>query len=162
MIVQCEQCHTKYNIDDSKITPQGVRVRCAKCQHVFSVKPPQAPPPPPPAEGEDFLQDFESFEKFHKDLMETPGPETGDTPDLQTPPPSGEESPFERGEFDSIPQDVGAAPPSEGPSMAEFPTEEWPSPSLEEQRQTEFMEGEMDTLLDGLSEYFQLKQLQEL
>ncbi|MCK5553266.1 MAG: zinc-ribbon domain-containing protein, partial [Deltaproteobacteria bacterium] len=24
MIVQCEQCHTKYNIDDSKITPQGV------------------------------------------------------------------------------------------------------------------------------------------
>ena len=145
MIVQCERCQTKYNIEDSKITPRGVRVRCAKCKHVFAAKPPQAPPPPPPTEGEDFLQDFESFEKFHKDLMETPGPETGDTSGLQTAPPTGEESPFERGEFDFSPQDTGAVPPSEGPSMAEFPTEEWPGPSPDGQRQTEFMEEEMET-----------------
>jgi predicted Zn finger-like uncharacterized protein len=145
MIVQCEQCQTKYNVEDSKITPQGVRVRCAKCQTVFAVKPPQAPPPPPPTEGEDFLEDFESFEKFHKGLMETPGPKTGDTPGLQTPPSTAEESPFERGEFDSIPQDVSAEPPSEGPRMAEFPTEEWPGPSPDEQKQTEFMEEEMET-----------------
>jgi len=134
MIVQCDLCGTKYNIEDSKITPQGVKVRCSKCKHIFSVKP---PPATPPSEGEDFLQDFESFEKFHKDLMDTSAPETGPSTD--------EESPFERGEFDSTFQDTGQGPPSEGPSMAEFPTEEWPSPSLEEQRQTEFMEGEMDT-----------------
>jgi hypothetical protein len=29
--------------------------------------------------------------------------------------------------------------------MAEFPTEEWPGPSPEEQKQTEFVEEEMET-----------------
>ncbi len=38
MIVQCEQCSTKFKLDDSKITDIGVRVRCAKCKHVFLVK----------------------------------------------------------------------------------------------------------------------------
>lgn len=38
MIVQCEQCSTKFKLDDSKITDNGVRVRCAKCKHVFLVK----------------------------------------------------------------------------------------------------------------------------
>jgi len=37
MIVQCEQCSTKFKLDDSKITEVGVRVRCAKCKHVFLV-----------------------------------------------------------------------------------------------------------------------------
>lgn len=43
MIVQCDQCQAKYRIADEKITVQGVRVRCAKCDHVFSVKAPAAP-----------------------------------------------------------------------------------------------------------------------
>ncbi len=38
MIVQCEQCSTKFKLDDSKITDNGVRVRCAKCKHVFLVE----------------------------------------------------------------------------------------------------------------------------
>jgi len=101
MIVECEVCQTKYNIEDSKITPEGVKVRCAKCKHIFAVTPasaapvaPLTPPPPPtpptpePAGG-DFLEDFESFEKFHKDLMDVPGPETG--------PPTGEERVPHRG-----------------------------------------------------------------
>ena len=143
MIVQCELCQTKYNLEDSKVLPEGVKIRCANCKHVFSVEPPSLSPPPPPPPptpepaGGDFVQDFESFEKFHKGLMDTPGPESGPLTD--------EESLFERGEFDKISQDTGEVPPSEGPSMAEFPTEEWPSPSLEEQGQTESVEGEMDT-----------------
>jgi len=44
LIVQCNQCEAKYRIADEKITGQGVRVRCAKCDNVFTVK------PPPPAE----------------------------------------------------------------------------------------------------------------
>lgn len=52
MIVQCENCNTKFNLDDSKSTPEGTWVRCGKCQHVFQAapekpieeKPPQEPP----------------------------------------------------------------------------------------------------------------------
>lgn len=56
MIVQCEHCQTKYRIADEKVKGKGVKVRCAKCENVFTVAPPEgdapaqsvAPPPPPP------------------------------------------------------------------------------------------------------------------
>jgi len=38
MIIQCEQCQTRFRLDDSKVTDKGVKVRCAKCKHVFVVK----------------------------------------------------------------------------------------------------------------------------
>lgn len=145
MIVECEVCQTKYNLEDSKITAEGVKVRCVKCTHIFSVTPTSATPPTPPSPptpsgpepaGDDFLQDFESFEKFHKDLMDTPAPETGPFMD--------EESIFEREMVDKISGDTGEVPPPEVSSMAEFSTEEWPSPSLDQQEQTEYIEEEMD------------------
>ncbi len=37
MIIQCEQCRTKFKLDDSKVPDKGVKVRCAKCKSVFSV-----------------------------------------------------------------------------------------------------------------------------
>lgn len=41
MIVQCEQCRTKFRLDDGKVSDRGVRVRCAKCRHVFTVRKPE-------------------------------------------------------------------------------------------------------------------------
>ncbi len=41
MIVQCEHCHTKYRIADEKVKGKGVKVRCAKCENVFTVTPPK-------------------------------------------------------------------------------------------------------------------------
>ncbi|MCM0082213.1 zinc-ribbon domain-containing protein [Geomonas sp. Red32] len=35
MILECDQCHTKFRLDDSKLKPGGVKVRCSKCRHVF-------------------------------------------------------------------------------------------------------------------------------
>ncbi|MBJ6724428.1 DUF3426 domain-containing protein [Geomesophilobacter sediminis] len=35
MILQCEQCKTRFRLDDSKLKPGGVKVRCSKCRHVF-------------------------------------------------------------------------------------------------------------------------------
>ena len=52
MIVQCEQCDTKFQIADDKVGPDGAWMRCSKCQHVFHVEPPQPEPEPeaaPPA-----------------------------------------------------------------------------------------------------------------
>ena len=40
MIIQCDQCHTRFKIDDSKVTEKGVKVRCKKCRNIFSVKKP--------------------------------------------------------------------------------------------------------------------------
>lgn len=37
MILQCDQCNTKFKLDDSKIKEGGVKVRCSKCKHVFTV-----------------------------------------------------------------------------------------------------------------------------
>jgi predicted Zn finger-like uncharacterized protein len=37
MIVQCEKCGTKYNIDETKVKPGETKVRCTQCQHVFTV-----------------------------------------------------------------------------------------------------------------------------
>jgi predicted Zn finger-like uncharacterized protein len=38
MIIQCDQCKTKFRLDDSKVTETGVRVRCSRCKHTFIVK----------------------------------------------------------------------------------------------------------------------------
>jgi predicted Zn finger-like uncharacterized protein len=41
MIVQCPQCETKFNLPDEKVKPEGVKVRCSRCRHVFTAEPPQ-------------------------------------------------------------------------------------------------------------------------
>jgi len=38
MIIQCEQCRTKFRLDDSRVKDAGVKVRCAKCKHIFTVR----------------------------------------------------------------------------------------------------------------------------
>jgi len=38
MIIQCDQCNTKFRLDDSKVPDKGVKVRCAKCKNIFMVQ----------------------------------------------------------------------------------------------------------------------------
>jgi predicted Zn finger-like uncharacterized protein len=38
MIVQCDQCNTRFKLDDAKVKDEGVKVRCSKCKHIFIVK----------------------------------------------------------------------------------------------------------------------------
>ncbi len=68
MIVTCASCLTKFSLDDSKIPPQGAKVRCSRCQHVFHVVPPS------PID-EEIVEDFESFAKSHEEVIE-PGRKT--------------------------------------------------------------------------------------
>jgi predicted Zn finger-like uncharacterized protein len=37
MLVQCPECNTKYNLDESKIGHDGNKVRCSRCKNVFTV-----------------------------------------------------------------------------------------------------------------------------
>ena len=38
MIIQCEKCQTRFRLDDSRVTDKGVKVRCTRCKHVFTVQ----------------------------------------------------------------------------------------------------------------------------
>ncbi len=44
MIVECQYCHAKYNVDETKIPAAGVKVRCHKCNNIIVIKRP-APEP---------------------------------------------------------------------------------------------------------------------
>ncbi len=63
MIITCASCLTKFNLDDSKISDKGAKVRCSRCQHVFYVA-------RPPETKEEVIEDLESFAKYHEELME--------------------------------------------------------------------------------------------
>lgn len=77
MIIQCEQCQAKFKLDDSKVTDKGVKVRCAKCKHVFSVtreKPPTEQQDfAPPSEQTDISRQEEAFSP-EPTPQEPPGP----------------------------------------------------------------------------------------
>jgi predicted Zn finger-like uncharacterized protein len=42
MTITCENCQTRFVLDEARIPAQGARVRCSRCQHRFQVKPPTA------------------------------------------------------------------------------------------------------------------------
>ncbi len=41
MRVNCGNCNTNFNLDESLVKPSGSKVRCSKCKHIFIVYPPQ-------------------------------------------------------------------------------------------------------------------------
>lgn len=40
MIITCEECSTSFNLDESLLKPEGSKVRCSKCRHIFTAFPP--------------------------------------------------------------------------------------------------------------------------
>ena len=103
MIAACPKCEARYRIEREKIGPDGVRLRCSKCQAVFRVR---APAPSP-----------------------VPGPRSVAPPDAAAaaPPPSPGPS------LDATPPAAGpsldATPPAAGPSLDATPPS--PGPSLD-------------------------------
>lgn len=51
MEVRCDKCQARYRVDDARIGPQGLTMRCGKCQNTFKVTREPAPTMPnqPPA-----------------------------------------------------------------------------------------------------------------
>lgn len=37
MVVSCQKCRTRFQLDEARIPEKGVRVRCSKCKHAFFV-----------------------------------------------------------------------------------------------------------------------------
>ena len=42
MNVTCPSCKTRYSVDDARVPPSGVTIKCPKCGHQFVAKPPSA------------------------------------------------------------------------------------------------------------------------
>lgn len=50
MIIECSNCHTKYQYDDARFEGKpSKKIRCAKCQQVFEINNPGMPAPRPHA-----------------------------------------------------------------------------------------------------------------
>ena len=37
MRVDCEKCHATYTIDSARVRRTGTKVRCSRCNHVFTI-----------------------------------------------------------------------------------------------------------------------------
>ena len=48
MIIECQTCHARFRLDESRIKGRGARVKCRKCGDSIVVLKDSAPPPPPP------------------------------------------------------------------------------------------------------------------
>jgi predicted Zn finger-like uncharacterized protein len=120
MIVECEKCGGKFKLDDSKVTEKGIKVRCSKCKHVFTVKKPSSDLPEFSMEGppsEDPFQDFSFSDDI--DLGGESGQAPKGAPDSTErapapPPTSGNDISF-------ADEDAGAPAPAEGKSEAAPP-----------------------------------------
>ena len=82
MIVQCEKCGTKFNLDDTKVRPGETKVRCSQCQHVFTV-----PHPLALNEGDIFGETEEKAEDaFMKEWAQGAPPQPSQEPPQPVPP----------------------------------------------------------------------------
>jgi len=123
MVIQCTQCDTRFRIADEKLKPGGIKVRCSKCRHIFTVMPPE-PEKPTPVEEE---IDFDAFN------ME-PVPEEPAAPKVADQAPAEREQPeaahsaetataSEPTEKEASEFDFEEEPPSQGPVEFDFDKE---------------------------------------
>ena len=52
MIVQCENCETRFHVADARIPEKGARVRCSRCHHRFHITPSSGSSAAPAPEGD--------------------------------------------------------------------------------------------------------------
>jgi predicted Zn finger-like uncharacterized protein len=92
MIIECQTCHARFRLDESRIKGRGARVRCRKCGDSIVVLKDGAPAPAPPAPGGDGFFDLRSA------MRDSDGESPGSPPPLGNlipfPAPSRPEGPF--------------------------------------------------------------------
>lgn len=70
MIVQCPDCASRFRLADEKLKPGGTKVRCSKCQKIFTVKP--SPPAPSFEAAAEKAQETDlSFEPTAESALQT-------------------------------------------------------------------------------------------
>ncbi len=102
MIIECNTCHARFRLDESRIKGRGARVRCRKCGDSILVLKDSAPAPAPPPASEGGFFDLGSA--VRDSIGEKPAP--------PAPPPIGNLIPF--------PSPGQAAEPRDEPAAATF------------------------------------------
>jgi len=69
MIIECQTCHARFRLDESRITGRGARVKCRKCGDSIVVLKDSAPAPPAPG-GDGF---FDLGSAVRDSVFESPG-----------------------------------------------------------------------------------------
>lgn len=88
LIVQCEHCQTKYRIPDEKVKGKGVKVRCTKCNKIFTVLPAGEIPAPasaPPKSGPAAPEAVAPKGEPSPPSTSKPLPEQAEAPSIPTP-----------------------------------------------------------------------------
>jgi len=115
MIIECENCESTFNLDESLIKEEGSKVRCSQCKHVFKAYPQeQAPLEEPELNGG--LDDV-----FDEDLEETVALDSPPVLDEKEPEPVAEE---EDVDFDKAFEEAMGDEDVQAVSIDEIPDEE--------------------------------------
>lgn len=61
MIVSCPQCDARYEVDAQVLSPNGREVRCAKCGHLWTERPPAEPAE---LEEVEYVEEDQEFDDF--------------------------------------------------------------------------------------------------
>ncbi len=110
MIVTCTSCMTKFRLDDSRIPPQGAKVRCSRCRHSFYIAAPHET-------KEEVFENFESFAKYHEKLMGPGGREEEAPSETSARPPK--ERAVQEGERPLFSEEVPSEMPKEETPLPE-------------------------------------------
>jgi len=89
MIIECEKCHAKFNLDENLLKETGSKLRCSTCKHVFiafpAAKEPQIEQPPAEELGdtgeiaiEEISKEEELFSDFDKTIAQEVEEEVGE------------------------------------------------------------------------------------
>lgn len=120
MIVECSNCHAKYNVDEGKIPNMGIKVKCHKCQNIIFIQ--KETPAPEPVQPEVPAPELAR--------PETPAPpsESPAEPTDQVPPTEPVPSPPSQPEEPSPTPEQPEEPSV--PTEPEVPTPEPPEPEV--------------------------------
>lgn len=137
MNVACPSCSTRYSVDDSRIPPSGVTIKCPKCQHVFVAKREASQIAAPPRGQSAVALPGSVAPGARGNPVALPG-KAAPKPQVQAPPPAAPARPAPSGEHEDL--DLGldehapapvpsrASPPAPAPKPA--PAAAAPKPSL--------------------------------
>jgi len=145
MIIECQTCHARFRLDESRIRGRGARVKCRKCGDSIVVLKDSSPPPAaaPPAQGGDGFFDLGSAVRDSAgdapvsppsvgNLIPFPVPPRPEEPEAKEPPsPSAEAAEPEKDEVDlAFDRFLSEGTGTPSPSTVE-PESAVPTPSLE-------------------------------
>ncbi|MFC1533900.1 DUF3426 domain-containing protein [Thermodesulfobacteriota bacterium] len=105
MIVKCEECQSKFNLDVSLLKQGGSKVRCSECKNIFTAFSPEQEPTAEPSADLDYNEAFEETVALDSlPVLDKIGPEHED---------EGTEESFDQAFEKALDENIQDAPPDE-------------------------------------------------